>query len=101
MSSTRFMPYIYHDWENMEIIEFNFLSTKELQKNFCENVLKNFTPRIIAHLKNQLLKIRRAIIARLSEIYGMSGGVHVRSHAIHSQVLQHVNYSFNKHFQMA
>ena len=33
-SSTSFMPGIYHDWENKEIKEFNFLSTKERQVSF-------------------------------------------------------------------
>lgn len=31
-SATRLMPRTYHDFENMEIIKFNFLFTKEIEK---------------------------------------------------------------------
>ena len=38
-SYTRFVPRIYHDWENVEINEFNFLLTKEIQRNFACAIL--------------------------------------------------------------
>lgn len=63
--STHFTPLTKHNWENKEIMEFNFLLTAEIQKNFCtcNLALSNCHLAIIPSLKGQLSKTRQAIIA--------------------------------------
>ena len=62
-SSTCFISRIYHDWENMEIKELNYLLTKKMQRNFICAImlLVTDTSAINARWKDQLSKIRRAI----------------------------------------
>ena len=65
--STRFIPRIYRDRENIEINEYNFLLTKEIQRNHnAILILATVARAIIAHLKSKVSKIRFTIIARLN-----------------------------------
>ena len=78
-SSTRFIPHIYHNWENMKINNFNILITKEIEKNFCMcdfafincHMCTKGTP------KRPIIKNRHTIIACQNQIW------HVWAHACH------------------
>ena len=87
-SSTRFIQRLCHDWENMEMTDYNFLLTKEARKYFAHTILATDTCALVARLKSYISKITQLISTRTPTInkYGVCGHKRMRLHAIHGQV---------------